>query len=236
MRRFTQLYLELDSTTSTLQKVAAISRYFAEAEPRDAAWAIFFLSGGKLKQLVPTRFLRDWAAEAAGIETWLFDECHDVVGDLAETMALVLPDSGSSSNLSLAEMMDVLTPLRNMPVLLQRETLFEAWRQLTAPQRFVMHKLITGALRVGVSHALLLRGLSEALKVPTAVLAHRLMGTWEPTPESFSRLSREGTKGLRSVDPTRSCWPIRWPNLSNSCWVPSKAGRPNGSGTGFGHN
>src|SRR5512142_1563270 len=91
MRRFTRLYFELDATNRTGEKVAALERYFAEAPPADAAWALYFLTGRRLKRAVPHMRLREWAAEAAGLPLWLLEECYDAVGDLSETIALLLP-------------------------------------------------------------------------------------------------------------------------------------------------
>src|SRR5512140_2932841 len=92
MRRFTRLYFELDATNRTGEKVAALERYFAEAPPADAAWALYFLTGRRLKRAIPYLRLREWAAQAAGLPLWLLDECYDAVGDLSETIALLLPD------------------------------------------------------------------------------------------------------------------------------------------------
>ena len=98
MRRFSRLFSELDATTSTNEKVEALTRYFDEAPPRDAAWAVYFLAGGKPRQVVKTASLVGLACHMAQIDYWLFDECYQSVGDLAETIALVLPppvDGGS---------------------------------------------------------------------------------------------------------------------------------------------
>ena len=95
MKLFAELYRVLDSTTRTSVKIAAMVDYFARAQPADAAWAVHFLSGEKLKRLIPGKLLRQWAAEEAGIPTWLFEESYSSVGDLAETISLVIPDQGS---------------------------------------------------------------------------------------------------------------------------------------------
>ncbi|MGV3486280.1 MAG: ATP-dependent DNA ligase [Planctomycetaceae bacterium] len=188
MKRFTRLYLELDQTNKTLKKVDAIERYFRDADPQDAAWALYFLSGQKVRQLIPTKLLRQWAAAASGVEMWLFEECHDVVGDLAETMALMLPDVATSSDVSLARWMETLLPLRESTLEEQRQTLLDAWQELDASQRFVLHKIITGSFRVGVSQGLLVRGLAQATGIDAETLSHRLMGHWEPTGEAFLQL------------------------------------------------
>jgi len=189
MKRFVDLFRQLDETTKTNRKVSAMREYFAAAPPADAAWAVYFLCGRRLKRLVLTRNLRAWSAEAAGLPEWLFDECYDAVGDLGETIALVLPPPDTSSDIPLHTWMDdVLLPLGSMPEAQQAGMLIEAWRRLTAQERFVFNKLVTGSFRVGVSQGLVVRGLAEAAGLPAAVVAHRLMGNWEPTPEFYRGL------------------------------------------------
>jgi len=92
VKAFAELYAALDETTKTGEKVAALVAYFRAAPPADAAWALYFLSSRKPRQVISTRRLSDWAIEAAGIPAWLFSECYDAVGDFAETVALLLPE------------------------------------------------------------------------------------------------------------------------------------------------
>src|SRR3954467_2852874 len=101
MKRFSRLFSELDATTSTNDKVEALTRYFNEAPARDAAWAVYFLAGGKPRQVVPMGSLWGLAWGVAGMEPGLFDECYQQVGDLAETISLVLPATGETSGLGL---------------------------------------------------------------------------------------------------------------------------------------
>jgi DNA ligase-1 len=188
MKRFAALYSALDQTTKTGEKVAALAAYFRAASAEDAAWAVYFLCGRKIRQLVPTKLLREWSAERAGIEDWLFDECYEVVGDLAETMTLILPPPDSSEDMPLHEWMaERLLPLQTGDVALKREVVEQAWRVLDEQARFVFHKIITGAFRVGVSRGLVVRGLAEASGIDADVLSHRLMGDWEPTAGLFSQ-------------------------------------------------
>jgi DNA ligase 1 len=193
MRAFADLYTALDETTKTSEKVAALVRYLAISPPAEAAWAVYFLIGRKPKQVVPTRKLVQWAIEVAGLPPWLFDESYDAVGDLAETIALVLPTAERSSELPLRHWVeDVLLPLRRMPEEQQRAALLDAWTQMDRRQLFVWNKLITGAFRVGVSQLLVTRALAQVGGLPQAAVAHRLMGAWEPTPAFFERLLAAG--------------------------------------------
>lgn len=189
MRSFTDLYTALDETTKTNEKVAALVRYFSAAPPAEAAWALFFLGGRRLRQAVPFPRMRKAALEASGLAPWLFDECYHAVGDLAETVALIVPAGEISSDRPLDEWVhDWLLPLRDLDEKGQRDRLFEAWRQLTAPQAFVWNKLLTGGFRVGVSQLLVTRALALVAGLDASLVAHRLMGEWTPTAEFFIRL------------------------------------------------
>lgn len=189
MRRFAELYRELDETTRTGRKVLAMRSYFSSADPADAAWALFFLCGRRLKRLVLSRNLQQWAAEAAGIPAWLFEECRESVGDLAETIALLLPPPEGESELGLGRWIhDVVLKLSKASEPDQRQALLQSWSHLTAGQRLVFNKLVTGEFRVGVSQKLVIRALAEVSGLTPQVLSHRLMGDWEPTAEFFQRL------------------------------------------------
>src|SRR3954463_10680961 len=146
MRAFADLYAALDETTKTSEKVAALVRYFKAAPAADAAWAVYFLIGRKPKQVVPTRKLVQWAIDIAGLPPWLFDESYDAVGDLAETIALVLPEPAQQDDTPLhAWIEERLLPLRELGEAEQRARLVEYWGSLRGTERFVFNKLITGA-------------------------------------------------------------------------------------------
>src|SRR5437868_6067976 len=149
MRAFAALYQRLDATNKTNHKLAALRDYFASAAPEDGAWAVFFLCGRKLKRLISSTELRTWGAEAAQVPEWLFDECYQAVGDLAETMALLLPPPTQSSAWPLGQwIVQRLEALRQLEKPRQRELLREAWSAMDAPQRLVWNKIITGSFRV----------------------------------------------------------------------------------------
>jgi DNA ligase-1 len=190
VKAFAELYTQLDATTKTSQKVNALAEYFTAAQPAEAAWAVYFLSGRKPRQAVPTRRLQIWAAELAGIPDWLFEESRAVVGDLAESIALVLPTSSQTSDRPLSEWVDsVLLRLREMTEMEQKAAVIAAWAAMDYRQAFVWNKLITGAFRVGVSQLLVTRALSRVSGVKAEAVAHRLMGDWQPSAEWFTRLT-----------------------------------------------
>jgi DNA ligase 1 len=195
MKAFADLYAALDETTKTNEKVAAMSRYFSTAAPADAAWAIYFLSGRKPRQVVPTRKLADWARALADIPEWLFEESYHAVGDLAETIALLLPPPAHSADLPLHEWIERrLLPLRTADEATQRQTIVAAWTGMDSRQRLVWNKLITGAFRVGVSQQLVTRALARVTGLDAEVVAHRLMGAWEPTPAFYTTLTAPDTR------------------------------------------
>lgn len=202
MKAFADLYAALDETTKTSAKVAALARYFAAADPADAAWAVYFLTGRKPKQVVPSKRLREWATEAAGVPQWLFEESYHAVGDIAETIALLLPDAGRTSDRPLHEWVEErLLPLRNRPEAEQKAALLDAWSELDTRQRFVWNKLITGEFRVGVSQLLVTRAVADVAKADQPAVAHRLMGDWQPTPDFYRRLTGQDAADADSSRP-----------------------------------
>jgi len=192
MKSFSDLYWRLDATTSTNEKLAALRDYFSAAPPDDAACALHVLSGGKQSRAVSTALLREWAAETAGLPLWLVEECYAQVGDLAETLALVLPPPTAheaSGDTGLAAMIrDTIERLRQEPEDRKREIVKEVWSRLAARERIVWHKLLTGGCRVGVSRTLVARALADVAGVDQAVMAHRLMGIDLSEPGGYLRL------------------------------------------------
>ncbi|WNC91788.1 ATP-dependent DNA ligase [Paraburkholderia sp. FT54] len=177
MKRFAALYTALDATTSTHDKLEALTSYFAVAEPEDAAWASYFLAGGKPRQSVPTRLLTEIARERAGLPAWLFEESYHAVGDLAETIAHILPPAQRSSELGLTQWIEqrVLT-LRGVAPEELRTRLLSYWDELDWGGRFLLTKLIGGGFRVGVARQLVVRALAEVAGVDHKRIAQRMVG------------------------------------------------------------
>lgn len=144
MREFARLYNELDATTATIGKLDALKRYFSRAQPANAAWAVYFLAGGKPRQTISTKLLRQFSTEMSGMPEWLFDECYLAVGDLAETIAHILPPPGNESCIALAVWLEErIIPLRNEIPEKIRDALFGYWDELQAHERFLLIKLIS---------------------------------------------------------------------------------------------
>ena len=189
MKRFTQLFDELDQTTRTTEKVAALENYFRQTPAQDAAWALQFLCGRTLPRAVSTKLMWQWTSDETGLPLWLIEECHDSVGDMAETIALLFRASAQGTSLSLSELVEQrFLPLRLLPESARRTLLVQTWRELNAPQRFVWNKLITGHFRVGVARTLVIRALAAVAQIEPAIMAHRVLGKWKPTADDFNRL------------------------------------------------
>ncbi|MGR3539963.1 MAG: ATP-dependent DNA ligase [Hasllibacter sp.] len=188
MRRFARLYEALDATTRVLPKVAALKDYFETAPEDDRLWTVALLSGRRPKRTVNAGYLRGWAAEAAGIPLWLFEESYPIVGDLAETIQLVLPEPTRAAELTLTQWIHRIRALARKDEAERRADVRDAWDSLGGTERFLFNKLITGQLRVGVSQKLMSRALAQATGLDEPEIAHRLMGAWTPDDVTFESL------------------------------------------------
>ena len=187
MRRFAALYERLDRSTGTTDKRRALMDYFRSAPRRDAAWALWLLAGGKVggarSRIASTGELRAWIGEESETPQWLVEACHHQVGDLAETLALLLddPPGDAAAGLGLADWIERrLAPVANAEVEARRTVVVEAWRSLAFRERLAFNKLLTGALRVGVSQGLVQQALAEMSGVEIALIAQRMLGRWTP--------------------------------------------------------
>ena len=188
MKRFATLFNAIDQSTKTTVKVAALARYFEEADEPDKMWTVALFSGRRPKRAVTTTKLREWAAEVADIPLWLFEDSYAIVGDLAETIALVLPLNDTVEDRPLSHWINDLRGLANVDEAERKAYVLDAWKRLGGTERFLFNKLITGGFRIGVSQKLMTRALSQATGKPEPELAHRLMGNWHPDDVSWHGL------------------------------------------------
>ncbi|MFE8595661.1 ATP-dependent DNA ligase [Archangium violaceum] len=192
MHRLADLYEALDATTSTNAKVEALVGYFRDTPSEDAAWGLFFLTGRRLKRLIPSKALRQWVRELTDTPEWLFDETYAVVGDLAEVIALLLDQTerpAATEELPLSRWMEErVLPLAGLSLPEQRERVTSWWHMLPRRELFLFNKMLTGELRVGVSDTLVVRALAQHAGLPPAAVSHRLMGTWAPSRAFFEQL------------------------------------------------
>ena len=188
MKRFAALYAALDQTTRSSAKVAALASYFTAAPDADRLWTIALFSGRRPRRMITTTRLRAWAAEEGGIPLWLFEESYPIVGDLAETIALVLPEASAHHDDSLSAWIARLRALERADEATARDAVLRAWAQMPPLERLIFNKLITGGFRVGISRKLMTRALAQATGQDEAALAHRLMGDWTPDTISYCAL------------------------------------------------
>jgi DNA ligase-1 len=188
MKRFAELFTQLDQTTKLNAKVDALAAYFAEADDRDRLWTVAILSHRRPRRTVTTTRLREWAAELAGIPLWLFEEAYHVVGDLSEAIALTLPPAQAANEQSLTYWIEYIKALDGREEEDKKAQIAAAWQCMSYAERFVFNKLITGGFRIGVSQKLMVRALSQYTGIEENALAHRLMGNWTPDEDSFQSL------------------------------------------------
>lgn len=208
MHGFAALYEQLDATRSTRAKVDLLAGYFGSAPAADAAWALHFLAGQRLKRLIAPTLLRRWVSEATGLAPVVVEECYAHVGDLAETIALLLDHADrpvARSTRGLAEWVQWLESLRGAPADAQRAELLAVWPTLARAECFLLNKLLTGALRVGVSRGLVLRALAQHSGLPLALLAQRLMGPWSATVGDYQALLAPGGDSPAPSQPYPFC-------------------------------
>jgi ATP-dependent DNA ligase len=202
MIHFARLYAALDGTNATSAKVEAMARYFAAAPAGDAAWAAYFLTGRRLTRLVPHRAIGRWTMAVTGLDEWLIGECYAVVGDGAETAALVLDaiPSEPAAPLTLASWIeDRILPLRHAVPERQQQDVLGWIRELDRWERFTLFKLLSGEFRAGVSQTLVVRAIAQATSLPADVVASRMTGDWTPSDAWFrSVVSPDVTDADRS--------------------------------------
>ncbi len=201
MRSFVELYHALADTTKTSRKVELITQYLSCADEADIGWAVHILRGGKLERAVSSREIREWAAESAGVPLWLLEESYHVVGDLAETTALLVSKSGLSNDSqsdteSLRNWIELLLAMRRSPTEDRKASIQAVWKRLTVLQCLVFNKLMTGGLRIGVSRGIVGKALASVVGGDEALVAHRLMGLDDPAAFSLSALSGVEVAGI----------------------------------------
>jgi len=200
MKHFTQLFKEIDATTSTNEKVSALRRYFQKEAPANAVWALYLLLGKTRKRLITSRVLREIFLQVSDIPEWLFEESYSHVGDSAETIALLLRDtpiektgaSDASGETPLQVWMEDIIPqvktLQKVDEAYLKDLVIDWWANLSDSEIFVLNKVLTGAFRVGVSSKLVVKALAAEYGLTEAVITHRLMGEIDPTADFYEAL------------------------------------------------
>lgn len=193
MKAFANLFLALDETNKTNEKVKVLKDYFANVPDTDKMHMLALFTGRRPKRQINATLIRHWAIEASNIPAWLFEESYHVVGDLAETMSLLMPATESSSSKSLTEWIGEINDLADKTEEQKKEWLLASWAMLDNQERFVFNKLLTGSFRVGVSQNLVVKALADVTGIEAPALTHRIMGKWMPEDYTYDQLVQEQT-------------------------------------------
>ncbi|WP_431211656.1 hypothetical protein ACQ86N_38530 [Puia sp. P3] len=198
MRLFAELVVQLGTSTKTNDKLDALTRYFAMSDGADKVWVIALFSGRRPKRTVNATQLQEWCIAATGLPAWLFEESYHTVGDLAETIALLLPEPGlvDDAGEGLAWYLERLIALGKAEEGAKKDFIQDCWRRMNKEERFVFNKLITGGFRVGVSQKMIVNALAKTAGVDAAVVAHRISGDWDPVTTDFDALLKGAGGGL----------------------------------------
>ena len=196
MKAFCDLFYLCDSTSKTSLKIEYLKSYFQSQSQENSIWAIYLLSGNKIKRYIATSKLREIAHELTGLGLWLIEESYDYVGDLAETLAKLPIPKKQLSTYSLNHILTTLQQTQSNSEDQKKEIIKSYWQQLSTQECFIFNKIITGGFRVGVSRQIIIKALAAFLNQEPALIAHKLMGNWQPTEEFYKYLS--------SADPVSS--------------------------------
>lgn len=188
MRDFAGLFMQLDQSNKTSDKIEAIKSYFLSVKEIDRLWTIALFAHRRPKRQVNTRLLREWCSEWSGIPNWLFEESYQTVGDLAETISLLLPKADFQQDFTLSYWIEYLISLENLEEIEKKNKILQAFQVMSKDERFVFIKLMTGGFRVGVSQNLITQAIAEAFDLEKSEVAHRIMGDWNPQNISFEEL------------------------------------------------
>lgn len=193
MKAFAQIFLSLDETNKTNEKVRVLKDYFSCVPDTDKMHMLALFTGRRPKRVINSTLIRTYAIEASKIPAWLFEESYHVVGDLAETMSLLMPESSASSDKTLTEWIGELNSLADKTEEERKHWLLTSWQMLDQQERFVFNKLLTGSFRVGVSQNLVVKALSEISDMDASALTHRIMGNWMPETYTYDQLIAKDT-------------------------------------------
>lgn len=202
MSLFSSLVTLLGASTKTNEKQDALVNYFSLAEDKDKVWVIALFSGRRPRRLVNSSLLPQWCVEIRGIPGWLFGECYGSVGDMAETIALLLPEATEEKNASsLSFYIEKLVSLEKENEQVKKEFITGCWRSMNKDERFVFNKLLTGNFRIGISQKQMVNALAKTVNLEPSVIAHRISGNWDPFTTSFDELLSEQANSIDHSKP-----------------------------------
>ena len=189
MKAFAQLFSSLDETNKTNEKVRILKEYFLSVADEDKIQTLALFTGRKPKRQINSTLIKTWAMEMANIPQWLFEESYQVVGDLGETIALLLPKAEQTQSKPLSAWIAEINSLNTYSEEAKKRWLLSSWAVLDQQERFVFNKILTGSFRVGVSQNLIIKALADLSGLETSILTHRIMGNWDPATFGFQQLT-----------------------------------------------
>jgi len=201
LKRFSEFFADLDRTNKTNERIEIIKDYFNQASDDDKLWTLYLFSGGKIKKKYNTSHIRDWAIEYSQLPEWLFSESYHSVGDLAETISLVLPKPEKLSDKTLKEWIEFVESMNSFTEEKRKESIIDAWNGLDQNEKFVFNKLLTGSFRVGVSQKTFVNAISQLENIEANEVSHRLMGGWNPRNITYDELLRSETIDTETSKP-----------------------------------
>ena len=200
MKQFAELVNILGTSTKTNDKLQALQDYFSVAADKDKIWVIAIFSGRRPKRIINSTILQGWCMEIINITQWLFEECYHTVGDLGETIALLLPEPEKTiepiTEHSLSHYLETFIRLEKEPEAVKKQFVTNSWQQLDRNEKFVFNKLITGGFRIGVSQTLMVKALAKTTKASPSVIAHRISGIWDAATTTFDDLLSETSAAI----------------------------------------
>ena len=198
MKEFATLITKLGTSTKTNEKLEALSHYFSTANTADKVWVIALFSGRRPKRMISSGFLSLWCMEVAGLPAWLFEECYHTVGDLGETIALLLPETNTNGtpDKELSYYLEAFIRMEKQDEKIKKDFIISSWMMMNKDERFVFNKLLTGNFRIGVSQKMIVNALAKTVQLEPSVIAHRISGNWDPSTTSFDELLSEQSTSI----------------------------------------
>ncbi len=203
MKQFAELVYTIGTSTKTNEKLQALQDYFAAAPPKDLVWVIAVFTGRRPKRIVNSTFLKTLCMDISNIPFWLFEECYHTVGDLGETIALLLPEAENiqAAEKTLSYYLEHFISIIKEPDDIKKAFILDSWQQMDRNEKFVFNKLITGGFRIGVSQTIMVKALAKTKAVSPSVIAHRISGNWDPATTLADDLLSEHSSSIDHSKP-----------------------------------
>ncbi|TDH25690.1 ATP-dependent DNA ligase [Segetibacter sp. 3557_3] len=203
MGLFADLVKVIGTSTKTNDKLEALANYFNTAPDKDKVWVIAIFSGRRPRRVVNSNQLIAWCIEMANIPGWLFGECYHTVGDLGETISLLLPETHdplTSTAKPLHYYIEHFIKIDKQEEAIRKQFILDSWKEMNQSERYVFNKLITGSFRIGVSQKTMVNALARVTTLDASVIAHRISGNWDPSTVGFAELLDDD---VRIIDHSR---------------------------------